>query len=318
MEPVAAAISEYRRYSLYTPELQLMAETEITTSTAPAIAWEYVWFGGQPVAQIASATGAIEWTFTDHLGTPLLQTNAAAQIAWRAEYEPYGTIHTLRAGTGKHQPLRFPGQEAEEGGEVAYNIFRWYRAGWGRYTQADPLGDDIFRYAASNPITYSDPRGLYVIKNHPTVRNIPQLAILDEYCDADTGGACTANRLAWVECPCNCAESGYKMDVTMHFRFTIYAFSGFWPELTERRRAHHSVTDRASAIAHEYAYHIDPAHRMIGSLLEAYEAPLYSSEAECNAACKELRGSIQREFESLLSFTQRAEARGGDPTTFGR
>jgi RHS repeat-associated protein len=148
-----------------------MAETEITTSAAPAIAWEYVWFGGQPVAQIASATGAIEWTFTDHLGTPLLQTDATAQITWRAEYEPYGTIHTLRAGTGKHQPLRFPGQEAEEGGEVAYNIFRWYRAGWGRYTQSDPL--HVFRtlseesqaygYALDNPLKFRDPLGLYTV-----------------------------------------------------------------------------------------------------------------------------------------------------------
>jgi RHS repeat-associated protein len=130
----------------------------------PAIAWEYVWFGGQPVAQIAGATGAIEWTFTDHLGTPLLQTDAAAQITWRAEYEPYGTIHTLRAGTGKHQPLRFPGQEAEEGGEVAYNIFRWYRAGWGRYHQADPLWwaalSKPYAYASANPTRWADPVGL--------------------------------------------------------------------------------------------------------------------------------------------------------------
>lgn len=27
-----------------------------------------------------------------------------------------------------------------KGTEENYNVFRWYRAGWGRYTQADPLG----------------------------------------------------------------------------------------------------------------------------------------------------------------------------------
>ena len=78
---------------------------------------------------------------------------------------------TLRTGTGRHQPLRLPGQEAEQlGGEPngvtdrSYNIFRWYRAGWGRYTQADPLGVEedrnLFRYVRNNPLSLTDPLGL--------------------------------------------------------------------------------------------------------------------------------------------------------------
>jgi len=31
-----------------------------------------------------------------------------------------------------------------EGTEENYNIFRWYRAGWGRYTQVDPLANAAF------------------------------------------------------------------------------------------------------------------------------------------------------------------------------
>ena len=46
-----------------------------------------------------------------------------------------------------------------------YNIFRWYRAGWGRYTQADPVDVsqsdyNAYRYAMSNPITMFDREGL--------------------------------------------------------------------------------------------------------------------------------------------------------------
>lgn len=48
-----------------------------------------------------------------------------------------------------------------------YNIFRWYRAGWGRYTQADPAWDpkriydlNPYAYVAGNPITSIDPWGL--------------------------------------------------------------------------------------------------------------------------------------------------------------
>lgn len=62
-----------QRYSLYTPELSLMAETEQTTASTPAIAYEYAWFGGQPVAQFEAAN-TLHWTFNDHLGTPILHT----------------------------------------------------------------------------------------------------------------------------------------------------------------------------------------------------------------------------------------------------
>jgi RHS repeat-associated protein len=49
-------------------------------------------------------------------------------------------------------------------GQDQYNIFRWYRSGWGRYTQADPIGlrggSSLYRYAADNPIKYLDRLGL--------------------------------------------------------------------------------------------------------------------------------------------------------------
>ena len=50
-----------------------------------------------------------------------------------------------------------------------YNISRWYRSGWGRYTQADPLGvamSDInpYTYVGGNPVLFKDPSGLVKIK----------------------------------------------------------------------------------------------------------------------------------------------------------
>ncbi len=154
-----------RRISLYTPELNLMAETEITNTPTPATAYEYIWFGGKPVAQVETSTGAIHYYFTDHLGTPILQTNSSGAIDWRAEYEPYGDVFTFRAGAARHQPLRFPGQEYDDGGR-AYNIFRWYRGSWSRYTQADPMGLhgglNVYRYANANPVGATDSTGLAV------------------------------------------------------------------------------------------------------------------------------------------------------------
>ncbi|HKO59512.1 MAG TPA: carboxypeptidase regulatory-like domain-containing protein, partial [Thermoanaerobaculia bacterium] len=135
-----------RRYSFYSPDSQLLAESALATGGgAPAIGYEYIWFNGHPVAQVDVGI-ATHWTFTDHLGTPLLQTDASGAIWWRAEYEPFGAVFALRS-PDQHQPLRFPGQEAEQLNlgangvtEREYNITRWYRAAWGRYTQADPMG----------------------------------------------------------------------------------------------------------------------------------------------------------------------------------
>jgi len=179
------------RYFFYSPELQLLASTNdsgpnvwasrLRTNSVPSVKHEFVWFAGEPLAQISgSYTDGPHWYFNDHLGTPLLQTNAAATAVWRVEYEPWGDIWQRRVPAPVEegpdpvvdQPLRFPGQEAAmtwEGTEERYNIFRWYRSGWGRYTQADPIGIrgdiNIFRYAAANPAAFTDRLGLFCTKD---------------------------------------------------------------------------------------------------------------------------------------------------------
>jgi RHS repeat-associated protein len=159
------AAGDPRRYSFYSPQLSLLSETDYTASSTPAVTNDYIWFNGQPVAQVDVTTSTTHWTFNDHLGTPLIQTDATGAIDWRAEHEPYGTVSALRAGTARHQPLRFPGQEYDElTSDREYNIFRWYREGWGRYTQSDPIGLsgglNLFAYVVNNPVTMADPTGL--------------------------------------------------------------------------------------------------------------------------------------------------------------
>jgi RHS repeat-associated protein len=155
-----------RQYSFYTPELQLMSETSLTDATTPAIAYDYVWLGGEPLAQIAAATGQITYDLNDHLGAPLLQTNSAGAIVWRVEREPYGSRYVIRVGGDQHQPLDYPGQEYNENvSELRYNIFRWYRASWSRYTRADPLGlragMNLYVYVQARPTIKTDPFGLF-------------------------------------------------------------------------------------------------------------------------------------------------------------
>ena len=131
----------YTRTFQYSPELRLLNHTHTTASQT----WsnDIVWLDALPVGQLSKdphsptppeeELSTFRYTFTDHLGTPLLQM-IGADVVWRAEYEPYGSLYEMREGNAEDQRLRFPGQEAtgqSNGDERYYNIFRWYRGGWG-------------------------------------------------------------------------------------------------------------------------------------------------------------------------------------------
>ncbi|HJQ38933.1 MAG TPA: RHS repeat-associated core domain-containing protein [Thermoanaerobaculia bacterium] len=167
-----------RRAYVYSPELRLLSVTrndelnvwEPEADPQPFLGnnvhYEIVWFSGRPVAQVSPGAPTL-YTYADHLGTPLLQTDSTATIRWRVEYEPFGSVYEMREGTRTYQPLRFPGQEVAmswEGPEESYNVFRWYKSSWGRYTQADPIGAafdlNLFRYAFNNPSRFVDRYGL--------------------------------------------------------------------------------------------------------------------------------------------------------------
>jgi RHS repeat-associated protein len=81
---------------------------------------------------------ALYWYHTDHLGTPQALTDRHGQIAWQAQYDPFGEVVLLVNNVT--QPLRFPGQYFDEETGLHYNYFRDYDPGTGRYVQSDPIG----------------------------------------------------------------------------------------------------------------------------------------------------------------------------------
>jgi RHS repeat-associated protein len=165
---VSATASTGTRVSLYDPSMHLQSESSLSSGS---IAYDYIWFAGRPVAQ-EDVGGQTHWTATDHLGAPFLQTTSTGTVYWQADYEPFGAIYNERT-SDVHQPLRYPGQEAEEftlgngNGNTGrfYNGFRWYRPAIGRYTQPDPLAYaggsfSLYAYAGNNPENFADPMGL--------------------------------------------------------------------------------------------------------------------------------------------------------------
>jgi len=188
-----------QRVSLVDPEDHLLAESALST-TPNTVAYDYVWFGDRPVAQLDSAS--THWVVTDHLQTPLAQTEANGAVSWQGESEPYGKIFSLRAGD-VHQPLRMPGQGAEQFDagangitNLSYNNARWYRPGFGRYTQSDPIGMaggmNAFAYAGDNPISEVDPLGLCKIMVYSHYINVKPFLIYNHSLVAaieNSGGA---------------------------------------------------------------------------------------------------------------------------------
>ena len=54
----SALVAGSRRYSFYSQDMHLIAESDLTAAPHPGIAEEYIWFDGRPVAQV-DATGEV-------------------------------------------------------------------------------------------------------------------------------------------------------------------------------------------------------------------------------------------------------------------
>jgi RHS repeat-associated protein len=130
---------------LYGPGRHLEMQTNLSSGT---VAYDYIWLGDIPVAEEDIAGSNTYWTVVDHLGSPIILTNASGAIAWQVVYRPFGKVYVARVGGSIHQPLRFPGQEDElfDGSNGvngftnrSYNGMRWYRSQFARYMQADPI-----------------------------------------------------------------------------------------------------------------------------------------------------------------------------------
>ena len=98
----------------------------------------------------------------DQLGTPTELIDGRGEIAWAADYSPYGEITALRVNNVP-QPFRFLGQYFDEELGWHYNRHRYYHPVMGRFTCPDPLGFagglNFYAYAP-NSVNWVDPFGL--------------------------------------------------------------------------------------------------------------------------------------------------------------
>jgi RHS repeat-associated protein len=111
---------------------------------------------------VAAPPANVLYVHTDHLGTPRLMTDSAAQVVWDHETLPFGTTAAV-IGLADSD-LRFPGQYFDAESGLHYNYFRDYDPATGRYIQSDPIGLsgglNTYAYVGGNPVNRVDPLGL--------------------------------------------------------------------------------------------------------------------------------------------------------------
>lgn len=149
--------------TLYLPGGTEVRHTTTTTSTTTAT--RYYSFAGRSIAVRTANT--LHWIASDHHGTAELTIDATTLTIATRRTLPYGE---QRATTGTWAPTMdkgFLGGTQDPTGLTHLNA-REYDPTLGRFISVDPIMDltdpqqwNAYTYANNNPVTYSDPSGLY-------------------------------------------------------------------------------------------------------------------------------------------------------------
>ena len=108
-----------------------------------------------------SPTPLFRFQFPNHLGSACLETDQNGTVISYEEYYPYGGSSYRAGETDKR--YRFAGQERDEETGFYYVGARYYVPWLARWASCDPAGAadgfNLYQYARSNPVRYTDPTG---------------------------------------------------------------------------------------------------------------------------------------------------------------
>jgi RHS repeat-associated protein len=136
---------------------------------------EYIFFNGERIARRDVASGAIHYYFSDHLGShavvDTVSSSGTITCDQDIDYYPYGgVVHDYCGSTPQH--YRFTGKERDAESGNDYFGARYYGPNLARFMVPDPAGNavadpanpqswNLYAYVLNNPLSYSDPLGLF-------------------------------------------------------------------------------------------------------------------------------------------------------------
>jgi RHS repeat-associated protein len=124
-------------------------------------------------AQVA-ASGTMSY-LSDALGSTRLLTDASGATTANYTYSPYGEV--AKSGSDD-TPFQFTGRDNDGAANLQFNRARYYSPQLGRFISEDPLGlaGGVNQYAyAGNPLSYTDPLGLFLTTVDATCAFAPDL-----------------------------------------------------------------------------------------------------------------------------------------------
>jgi RHS repeat-associated protein len=150
-------------YPFYSLDGRLITEEDERTLTYT----DYFYLNGSLVAKRSKPIGTSTWTtkyvFTDALGSPVLETDALANVIKTEKYTPYGEP----SDGGHDQGPGYTGHVTDSATGLSYMQQRYYDPALGRFLSVDPMASDRqsgwnfnrYNYVAGNPYRYTDPDG---------------------------------------------------------------------------------------------------------------------------------------------------------------
>jgi RHS repeat-associated protein len=193
------------------------------------------------------------------------------------------------------------------------NIFRWYRAGWGRYTQSDPIGLNggwhVYAYAGRNPIVFVDLIGLVSTRSEIVEHRYDTVKDWLVPCGAlQAAGECGSIG-AYVEC--NCVGDGgcWQAEATLVQTGDIHLYTGNFRDLPQAP-ADPSITNADRARRHAYDRHVTPATNAARRVLSRLEQEVFTNEHVCMDWCYAYTDKALKAFSDELKQTQTWERRG--------